>query len=96
MKKEIFISLSKEELEIIIKDSSFRAIREYENTRAKSLKYLTIDEACDLLKVSRPTLTKYITTGDLKASKIKGMYRIQESEIEKILDGVKSLKYRRS
>lgn len=95
MKKEIFINLSKEELEIIIRDSSFRAIKEFEKTRAKSLKYFTIDEGCEMLKVSRPTLTKYITTGDISASKIKGMYRIPESEIVKILEGVKSLKYKR-
>ena len=95
MKQEIFVTLTKDELGKIMEDSTLRAIKVHEQSKSNSFKFYTIDEACEILKISRPTLTRYITDGELKASKIKGMYRIPFSELEKVLEAPEEYKYKR-
>ena len=40
-------------------------------------------EACDYLKVSRPTLLKYIHSGEIKAKKIGNAWKIYKSELDR-------------
>lgn len=95
MKKEVLTILTPIELGKIMEDSALKALKMHEQSKTNSLKYYTIDEACELLKISRPTLTRFISEGDIKASKIKGMYRIPFSELEKVLEAPEEYKYKR-
>ena len=48
---------------------------------------LTIDEAAEYLKVSRKTMTRWIADGTVKAAKIGRVWRINRSEINRLLRG---------
>lgn len=48
---------------------------------------LTIDEAAEYLKVSRKTMTRWIADGAVKAAKIGRVWRINRSEINRLLKG---------
>jgi len=45
-------------------------------------KYLTQKEVCKKLRISRPTLTKYIKEGKIKAVKYERAVRIPASQFE--------------
>jgi excisionase family DNA binding protein len=47
----------------------------------------TIDEARQLLKISRVTLYRWINTGRIPATKIGGTYRIRKQDIDAFLNG---------
>ena len=47
--------------------------------------YLTTKEACDILKISRQTLTKWKKKRKIKATKIGGIERYKVSENEKAM-----------
>ena len=47
-------------------------------------KLYTLQEVATLLKVSRKTIYRYITSGKLKATKI-GQWRIKEADLNKLL-----------
>ncbi|MFA5686416.1 MAG: helix-turn-helix domain-containing protein [Candidatus Paceibacterota bacterium] len=48
-------------------------------------KLFTIEEVAELLRVSTRTVTRYIETGKLKASKI-GAWRIKETDLKEFLE----------
>ena len=47
---------------------------------------LTVTEVAEYLKLSDKTIRRMISTGQLKASKVGGSWRIKEADIEKFLD----------
>ncbi len=52
-------------------------------------------EACDYLRISRPTYVKYLYTGRIKATKAGKGWRVLKSELDRFLkgnDGDESLK----
>jgi len=51
------------------------------NMLSKYPDILTTEDVCDLLKVSKHTVYKLIQTGELKARKVAGHYRIQKAEL---------------
>jgi excisionase family DNA binding protein len=48
---------------------------------------LTTDEAIRYLKISKPTLFKYIRLGSIKAIKVGRNYRLLQSELYRFLKG---------
>ncbi len=48
---------------------------------------LTTDEAIDYLRISKPTILKYIQTGRLRAIKVGRGWRILQSELYRFLNG---------
>ena len=46
---------------------------------------LTTKEACNYLKISRPTYLKYIATGKIKAKKVGRGWKVLQFELEKFL-----------
>jgi len=48
---------------------------------------LTIDEAIQYLKVSKPTLLKHIRLGEIKAIKVGRNWRFLQSELYRFLKG---------
>ena len=56
---------------------------------------LITQEACDYLRISRPTYVKYVHTGRIKATKAGKGWRVLKSELERFLkadNGDESLK----
>lgn len=54
-------------------------------------KLFTIEEVAELLRVSPRTVTRYIETGKLKASKI-GFWRISRKDLQEFLENTSNLK----
>ena len=48
---------------------------------------LITQEACDYLRISRPTYVKYLHTGRIKATKAGKGWRVLKSELERFLKG---------
>jgi excisionase family DNA binding protein len=44
-------------------------------------------EACEYLKISRPTYLKYITSGKIKAQKIGRGWRVLKAELDRFVRG---------
>jgi excisionase family DNA binding protein len=87
-----------ETLEEIIKSSLDTAIQEFylkkESARERK-KHYTIKETSIELKVSTLTVRNYIEKGYLKAFKIGNRILITNESLEKALNEVKSLQYKR-
>lgn len=49
-------------------------------------KLYTTDEAREYLKVSYPTIQRYIKSGKLKSQKLGRQYRITESALKEFID----------
>lgn len=58
---------------------------------SKTDKLLTIEEVAEILRVSTRSVTRYIESGKLKASKI-GVWRIKESDLKEFLEKTSNLK----
>jgi excisionase family DNA binding protein len=48
---------------------------------------LTTKEACDYLRISRPTFLKYLSMGRIKAIKAGKGWRVLKSELDRFLKG---------
>ena len=46
-------------------------------------------EACDYLKISRPTFLKYIACGKIKAQKIGNGWKVFKTDLDRIVRGEK-------
>ena len=50
---------------------------------------LNTKEACDYLKISRPTFLKYIAAGKIKAQKIGNGWKVFKADLDRIVRGEK-------
>ena len=48
---------------------------------------LNTKEACDYLKISRPTFLKYIAAGKIKAQKIGNGWKVFRADLDRIVRG---------
>ena len=48
---------------------------------------LNTKEACDYLKISRPTFLKYIAAGKIKAQKIGNGWKVFKTDLDRIVRG---------
>ncbi len=68
-------------------------INKFENEGVKAMidvkedAVLITREACDYLRISRPTYAKYLRTGRIKATKAGRGWRVLKSELERFLKG---------
>jgi excisionase family DNA binding protein len=51
---------------------------------------LITQEACDYLRISRPTYVRYLLTGRIKGTKAGNGWRVLKSELERFLKGNES------
>jgi excisionase family DNA binding protein len=51
---------------------------------------LITQEACDYLRISKPTYVKYLHTGRIKGTKAGNGWRVLKSELERFLKGNES------
>ena len=49
------------------------------------MKIYNLDEVCELLKMNKQTIRKYIRNGKLKASKVGTHYMVQDEAIKEFL-----------
>lgn len=52
---------------------------------AKEEKYLTVDEVSELLNVSRPSVYRFISNGDLPAQQVGKKKLFKKSDVEKFI-----------
>jgi len=50
------------------------------------MKVYSMYEICEILNVSRKTITKYITSGELKAIRLGNQIRVAETALEEFLE----------
>lgn len=88
---------SKEELQQLFEDSTKRVVRSIleENSREPKERFLNVEETAKHLKVTQQTVRNYIKDGRVKAKKTKGRVLIERSSLDKLLEDVKSLRYKR-
>lgn len=48
---------------------------------------LTTDEACEYLRISRPTFLKYLSLGRIKGAKAGKGWKVLRSELDRFLKG---------
>jgi excisionase family DNA binding protein len=48
---------------------------------------LTTQEACDYLRISRPTYLKYLYLGKIKGAKVGKGWKVLKSELDRFLKG---------
>jgi excisionase family DNA binding protein len=48
---------------------------------------LITEEACDYLRISRPTYVKYLVTGKIKGTKAGKGWKVLKSELDRFLRG---------
>ena len=48
---------------------------------------LTTEEACDYLRISRPTYLKYLHAGEIKGAKAGKGWKVLKSELDQFLKG---------
>ncbi|HEX3036750.1 MAG TPA: helix-turn-helix domain-containing protein [Thermodesulfobacteriota bacterium] len=53
----------------------------------KETAVLITQEACDYLRISRPTFLKYLYTGRIKGTKAGKGWRVLKAELERFLRG---------
>ena len=56
-------------------------------TAAEEDAILNTKEACDYLKISRPTFLKYIAAGKIKAQKIGNGWKVFKTDLDRIVRG---------
>ena len=70
--------------------------RKYGHKGVKSMRnekedgVLITQEACDYLRISKPTYVKYLLTGRIKGTKAGNGWRVLKSELERFLKGNES------
>lgn len=92
------IITTKEELEDLVKTSVKFALEQYftnQKNQQPIEKFITVQDAAVKLKVSDLTVRNYIKRGLINANKVGNRILIETASIDKALEEVKSLKYKR-
>lgn len=53
-------------------------------------KYITVNEAAEILSINPRTVTKYLTLGQLKGAKIGRIWRLEEKDVHRFFAEAKS------
>jgi excisionase family DNA binding protein len=91
-------SISGEELQDIIRATVLEAMISWQRNNPSepaSPEYVTRRQISQLLQVSLPTVDDYIRRGILPACRIRGRILIKLTDVERSLEDVKSLRYKR-
>jgi excisionase family DNA binding protein len=96
MQKQILITFSVEEFETLIRN----CVKAELNARPKeepkgAIQYMSAKEAAAMLRISRPTLTKYTRSSIFKAYRIGTAVRYRRDEVEQAVPVVRTVKYSR-
>ena len=87
-------NITAHELESIIENAVQRAIPK-QSEKPEQPRFITRQEAAQLLGVSLVTIDKWSKEGHLKKFRIGGRIRFKAEEVQKALSEVKDLKYKR-
>ena len=93
---EAMKSLIKEAVEEVVEKKQLQNTSEQKEPLPREKTYLTINEVCDLLQVSKVTLHKWSVEGLIPSFRISNRIRYKREDILNSLTEVKSLKYKRN
>lgn len=54
-----------------------------------SNKYITVQEAAEILNINPRTVTKYLTTGQIKGAKMGRLWRLDEQDVHRFFEETK-------
>lgn len=95
MNKIELITITPEQLNKLVYDAVIKAAKEIAPANTKDdeeQKLLTRNEVCNLLSITLPTLSKYITSGKIKAYRIGNHIRFKQGEVYHALTSIKATK----
>lgn len=88
----ILTTLPLEELRELLKSDLLEVLNQGINQKPKPTKLLSVDDACDFLHVSKPTLHLWTNNGTVKAHRIGSRKLYKESELLESLKPVKTFR----
>ena len=91
----ILENLTVHKLKDLISESVAEQLHKIAPPQNENTEYLTRAEVADLLRISLPTLNDYTKTGVIKGYRINGRVLYKRDEVEKSLEEIQTIKYRR-
>jgi len=55
-----------------------------------NIKYITVQEAAEILSIHPRTVTKYLTQGQIKGAKMGRLWRLDEQDVHRFFEEVKA------
>jgi len=55
-----------------------------------AIRYITVQEAAEILSIKPRTVTKYLTQGQLKGAKMGRMWRLDEQDVHRFFEEIKA------
>lgn len=80
------LPIAEDWLRNVIRDEVRRTIQE-EQQKARPERYLSRDEVCKLIGISKPTLWRKTKDGEIKATTIGRKVTYAESEVKRFMEG---------
>ena len=90
------ITITKEDLKILIKETLSEVIASAPASEQKTSKKLTRKEVAELLHISLPTLHSYINKGLVCPQKIGGRVLFDAREVEEAMESKQVMRYKHS
>jgi len=91
----ILENLSVHKLKDLISETVAEQLQNIVPPQKENTEYLTRAEVSKLLRISLPTLNDYTKTGVIKGYRINGRVLYKRDEVEKSLQEIQTIKYRR-
>jgi excisionase family DNA binding protein len=96
MEKYILLAIDIDDFRAILRDELRDVLAEAITSTPKRDQFITRTEACNLLKISPPTLKSWCRKGFLESARIGKSIRFSLNSIEEILENNNSYKYKRT
>lgn len=96
MKNEVFLSLSIQELQQIIRDAvkaELSALSGKEHPKSSSTEYMSRSDAAKMLGITPKSLSKYIKEGQIPARRLASKYYLLKADVEASLKSIDIIKY---
>jgi len=96
MQKQIFLNLTHEELQAMIRNGVMEGLQAFKAEPPKAQdEFISTKLACAILKVSAPTLRRFVREGHVPAYRVRSVIRYKRNEVEAAAQQVRYLKHAR-
>jgi excisionase family DNA binding protein len=89
------INVTSDELQQIIRRAVREELERIEQLKPKPIKLHSSKEVMKILNISESTFRRFVKGGSIPAVKVKGRVHVKDEELRKLLQVVKTLKYKR-
>ena len=96
MRKEVLLTLTLEELQAIIRNSVREELQLFKSGPPEAPdELINTRAACAMLKVSAPTLRRFVREGQVPCYRVRSVLRYKRAEVEAAAQQVRYLKHAR-